>query len=417
MSVASIWNYGSESLPVSFETKAANAPAVVGLSQPWPAEWGSLAAIAGPAVTPETAMSVPSVKACVELISGAIGSLPVKVYQGKGEGRTEASEHPAYALVHDDACEWMSAGELRAQLVTDALLRGNGYGLIRRDADGTPFEIIHLRPEAVSIVVDQITGEPWFRVTVAGGQEIVSHADMIHLKAPGSLDGITGTATIQRARNAISLALALEHHAARIMKNGARPSGLLNAPAIRNRPEAQNLQASFGVQNADENSGGVATVYGGVTFTPIEFKSVDQQFMEQRAFQVAEIAKAFSVPPTLVGELAKATLSNSETMGRQFLTLTLMPWISALRAAFRRTLIRKEDRRTFEIDFVLDGLLQADSAQRAAFYASLRSAGIMTANEARARENLPAHPDGNKLDSPHVATPSTTPAPEPIADV
>ncbi|TFZ55915.1 phage portal protein [Methylorubrum sp. Q1] len=399
------------------ETKAASTPAVVGLGQPWPTEWGALPAIAGPAVTPETAMSVPAVKACVELISGAIGSLPVKVYQGKGEGRTEASEHPAYALVHDDACEWMSAGELRAQLVTDALLRGNGYGLIRRDTNGEPFEILHLRPEAVSTVVDQITGEPWFRVTVAGGQEIVGHADMIHLKAPGSLDGITGTATIQRARNAISLALALEHHAARIMKNGARPSGLLNAPGVRNRPEAQNLQASFGIQNADENSGGVATVYGGVTFTPIEFKSVDQQFMEQRAFQVAEIAKAFSVPPTLVGELAKATLSNSETMGRQFLTLTLMPWISALRAAFRRTLIRKEDRRTFEIDFVLDGLLQADSAQRAAFYASLRSAGIMTANEARARENLPAHPDGNKLDSPHVATPSTTPAPEPIADV
>ncbi|MEN3210836.1 phage portal protein [Methylorubrum populi] len=403
--------------PTPLEAKAASAPAVVGLSQPWPVDWNALAAIAGPAVTPETAMSVPAVKACVELIAGAFQSLPVKVYKKEGEGRIEAPEHPAYSLVHDDACEWMSAGELRAQLVTDALLRGSGYGLIRRDADGTPFEIFHLQPQAVSIVTDQITGEPWFRVTTARGQMMVSHADMLHLKAPGSLDGITSTATIQRARNAISLALALEHHAARIMKNGMRPSGLITAPAVKSQQGSQSLAASFLTQHSDENAGSVAVVYGGATFAPLEFKSVDQQFMEQRAFQVAEIAKAFSVPPTLVGELAKATLSNSETMGRQFLQLTLLPWISSFRSAFRRTLIRKEDRRTFEIDFVLDGLLQADSTQRAAFYNSLVTSGIMTPNEARARENMPPRKDGDKLGSPHVATPSATPSPEPTANV
>lgn len=405
-------------LPV--ETKAVIEAPVSGTAQPefWLRDWGGLPTIAGPVVTPSTAMGVPAVAACVGLISGAIGSLPVKVYQEGAEGgRTEAQDHPAFTLVHDDANEWMSAGQLRAQLVTDALLYGAGFGLVRRDADGLPFEVLRLQPTAVSIALDQLTGEPWFRVSTGRGHEIHHHTDIVHVPAPCSLDGITSTAPIQRARNAISLALALEAHASRIMAKGARPSGLLTAPAVKTAQGAQNLAGSFLAQHADENAGSVAVAYGGATFAPIEFKSVDQQFMEQRAFQVTEIAKAFSVPPTLVGELAKATLSNSETMGRQFLTLTLMPWITTLRDAYRRTLIRRDDRRTYTIDFVVDGLLQADSVQRAAFYASMRANGNMTANEVRARENLPARPDGDKLESPHVATPSATPAPEPTINV
>lgn len=395
------------------EVKAESAPAVSGVAAPqaWLQEWGGLPAVAGPAVTPTSAMSVPAVHSAVGLISGAIGSLPMKLYRElDGGGRTEAKDHPAYGLCHDDANPWTSAGQLRAQLVTDALLRGAGYGLVRRDQKGEPYEILRLQPEAVAIVLDQLTGEPFFRITTAIGHEIVSHTDIVHVPAPCTLDGITGIAPIQRARNAISLALALEAHASRIFKNGARPSGVITAPALKTREGAQSVGITFVKQHSDENSGGVAVLYNGHTFTPTEFKSVDQEFMAQRAFQVHEIAKAFNVPPTLIGELAKATLSNSEQMGRQFLTMTLMPWICTIRDAFGRTLLSRDERKSYSIDFVTDGLLQADSPARAQFYAAMVSNGIFTPNEIRRLENKPDHPDGNRLGSPHTASGATPPA-------
>jgi HK97 family phage portal protein len=386
------------------ETKA-ELPVVVGLSDlgPWSPFFGGSTPTAGPSVTPTSAMGVPAVAAAVGLIAGAIGSLPVKIYTDNAAGsRTEAPDHPAYALVHDDANEWTSAGHLRGQLVTDSLLRGNGFGLVRRDADGVPYEILRLDPGAVSILRDENTGEPWFKLQ--GQSTPIHHADVIHIPAPCSLDGITGIATIQRARDTISLAIALERHASRIFSKGARPSGVLMAPEIKSAAGASKLATGFGVMHSDENSGKPAVLYAGVKWEATEFKTVDLQFMEMRAFQIGEIAKAFNVPPTLIGELAKATLSNSEQMGRQFLQMTLLPWINTIRAAYRRALISPADRKTYSIDFVTDGLLQADSAQRAAFYASLRASGTMTANECRRLENLPDRPDGDSLTSPHIAT-------------
>lgn len=400
------------------EVKGAATLPVSGVASPeqWLMDWGGLPAVAGPAVTPTSAMSVPVVKACVELIAGAIGSLPVKVYQrASAGGRDEATEHSAYALVHDDANDWTDAGQLRGQLVTDALLRGNGYGLVRRDDNGTPYEILRLPPESVTILTDPSTGEPWFRVAFASGSKIISHADVIHVPAPCSLDGITGIAPVMRARNAISLALAMEAHASRIFAKGARPSGILSFPptARIGAKGAENALNSFTNQTAGDNSGKPAVLFDGATWTALEYSTVDLQFAELRAAQTHEIARAFSVPPTMIGELSRATLSNSEQMGRQFLTLTLMPWITTIRAAYRRVLLTRDERRTYSIDFTVDGLLQADSDKRAAFYASLRASGSMTANEVRALENLPARPDGDSLASPHTTSMTPTPAPEP----
>lgn len=228
---------------------------------------------------------------------------------------------------------------------------------------------------------------------------------MIHVPAPCG-----GVAPIVRARDAISLAIALERHASRIFAKGARPSGVLEFPEKNmTAPAVRLIRDSFAEQHTGENSGAPAITFGGATWKPTEFSTVDLQYMQMRSFQIHEIAKAFNVPPTLIGELAKATLSNSETMGRQFLQYTLMPWIRNIRSAYRRALLTLEDRKVYSVDFVTDGFLQADSPARASFYAAMRAGGNMTANEVRARENLPARPDGDSLASPHT-TANTTPA-------
>lgn len=389
------------------ETKAVPVPAVVGVGNydAWSSLFGGSLPIAGPAVTPSSAMSVPAVASAVTLIAGALGSLPVKVYrEADGGGRTEARDHVAFDLIHDDANGFTDAGALREQLVTDALLHGAGYGVVRRDANRIPVAIWRVSPETVETVAHSITGEPWFKINTGSGHELISHEDMIHVVTPCG-----GVAPIVRARDAISLAIALERHAARIFAKGARPSGVLSFPGNMTGPGVTNVRDSFEAQHTGEHSGKPAVVFGGATWVPTEFSTVDLQYMQMRSFQIHEIAKAFNVPPTLIGELAKATLSNSETMGRQFLQYTLMPWIRNFRSAYRRALITRDDRKAYSVDFVTDGFLQADSPQRAAFYGALRSAGCLTANEVRARENLPARPDGDSLASPHT-TGNTTPA-------
>jgi HK97 family phage portal protein len=355
-------------------------------------------------VNPATAMSVPAVKAAVELISTTVGTLPAKIFERGAEGgKTVASAHPAYGLVHDDVNDWTSAGQLRALLTADALLHGNGYAYAVR-VGGRVRELIRLDPRAVTVEVDDATGEPRYRVAEGSTQRLYAMADVLHVAAPFSHNGITGVSVIEHAREAIGLALVLERHAARLFGNGARPSGVLSVAGRLTTEAAQRLAAAWKGSHAGDSAGGTAVLEDGATFLPITFNSVDAQFAEMRTFQIVEVARAFRVPPSMLYEMGRATWSNAETANREFLQHSLLPWLRAWEAAYRRLLLSPEERTAFSVEFVVDDLLRADTAQRATAYSQFRAAGVMTANEVRALENLPPLPGGDVLANPYTSS-------------
>ena len=88
-------------------------------SDPW--DWllgfAGPPSIAGPEVSPLTALGVPAVRAAVELIGGVVGTLPVNLYRPAGGGGKEvADDAPGQSLVCHDANGWTSAGEFRTAL-------------------------------------------------------------------------------------------------------------------------------------------------------------------------------------------------------------------------------------------------------------------------------------------------------------
>mgnify|MGYP003675561081 CR=1 FL=1 len=135
---------------------------------------------------------------------------------------------------------------------------------------------------------------------------------------------------------------------------------------------------------------------------------VDAQFAENRLEQIHEIARVFRVPPTLLFELTRGTWANTEQMMRQFLTLTLSPWLKNWSWAYSRCLLTPEERQSLYIEFITDDLLTIDHATRATAYGQYRSMNAMTGNEVRSGLNLPPHPDGDRLDNPHITTPDNT---------
>ncbi|GJE00894.1 phage portal protein [Methylobacterium isbiliense] len=398
----------------SFETKAAPAASGVAGPEPWLLEmWGAVPALAGPAVTPASAMSCMPVKAAVELIAGALGTVPAGIFRSEGGGKTLDASHPAHPLVALDACPWMTAGKMREQLTTDALLTGNGVARANVVEDRV-VELNPLRPGQVDIEFDPITTEPHYRVQWIGGSEVLRHDQVMHVSAPCSLNGVSGTAPIVHARQAISLALALEAHAARLFARGGRPSGLLRLDQHATSDTIKQIGATWSALNAGDQSGKTAVLPKGVLFEQLGLSSVDAQFMELRTFAIHEIARAFNVPPTLLAELSKSTLNNSEVLGRQFVQFTLLPWVQAFQDAYRRLLIPVQDRQTYSVIFDLDDLLRADSTARAALITALRSTGSATANDVRALQGLPSRPDGDRLENPYTtsnAAPAANPAP------
>ncbi len=67
---------------------------------------------AGVVVTPETAMAIGAVRACVTLLAESVAQLPCELYRrSKDGGRERAADHPLYASIAMPPSQ--SAGENR----------------------------------------------------------------------------------------------------------------------------------------------------------------------------------------------------------------------------------------------------------------------------------------------------------------
>lgn len=369
--------------------------------------FGAIPSITGEGVGPATAMRVPAVACAVGLIAETVGTLPIKLFR---HGTKEAlPDHPAYRLMHGEANDWTSAEALRIALTADALLHDKGgFALVLRNAAGKPIELHRLAPSQVDPDQDRNTGEPFYMVATTAGRVRYHYADILHVRAFGG-------SPVTLGRNAIALSIAFEKHIGKVFQNGAQPGGIITSPKRLDEEAKKNLKNAWNDTHSGPKAGGTALLDEGMAYQPVTMTLTDAQFAENRLEQVREIARAFRVPPTMLFELTRGTWSNTEEMARQFLQVTLKPWLKQWAFAYSRCLLTPEERRELYAEFITDDLTTTDTAARAAAYGQYRSMGVMTANEVRAGLNLAPHKDGDTLQNPYTTTAQPAPDQEPQA--
>ena len=367
----------------------------------------------GIALTPEGALRVPAVAAAIRVIAEAVATLDVAVKIIGADGiETPATDHPALPFLRDQANDWTDGFTLIRDLVIDALSSDVGGIAHVIRVRGTVREIIRYRPGIVSVDFDDATGEPTYRID---GDERPA-ADFIHLRSP------FGKSPLSLFRESIGTAAALDRHASRLFGRGARPSGALTFQKGMGEEAVKATRAAWRATHEGEDAGGrTAILYDGAEFHPYTFSSTDAQFLENRAFQVLEVARAFRVPPTMLYNLERATWSNTEQLGTEFVSYTLEPWLRAMEGALRRALFTSAERSTHAVRFDRDDLTRADLGTRSTVINTLVSSRVLNPNEGRAWLGLPPYAGGDMFLNPNItSTPSpdgTTPKETPDADV
>ena len=362
--------------------------------------FGAAPTASGVGVTAETAMRCPAVYASVKVVAESVAQLPLHLYRKNGGVKKRAEDHSLYGLLHDQANEWTSAFEFRLAMQTALCLHGNAYAFINRTA-GKVGELIPIPTTAVTVDVDPVTLEPTYRVTAGdGAQRVYDRSEIFHLKTLGTAFHV-GDSPILQAREAIGLAIAMEEHAARLFGSGARPSGIFRYEKTLGPEALKRLRESFNAAHAGgANSGKTLILEDGMDFQSVQFNSTDLQFLELRRHQVAEIARVFRIPLHLLQDLERTTHANAESMGQQFLSLTLMPWLKLWEGAIRRALLSPEERQNHYAEFLTDDLARADIAGRYEAYAKAVTNGLLSPNEVRAAENRSPYPGGDQFRLP-----------------
>lgn len=315
--------------------------------------------VAGVSVNAETALRSPTTLATCRVIFESVGSLPIHLFRRGADGtREREGDHPAAAILGGDWCPWAGGVETRSAMQLDALLHGAAYAQIVR-LNGQPRELHRLDPTTVAR--ETSGGEPRFKIRENGADRFLDWRDVVYVPTPGSAPGRLVNLT-HLCREAIAVDLVMAEHQARLFKTGARPSGVLKYGKTLSPEVATRLRDSFNQSHSGENSGRTLVLEDGMDFQPQQFSSVDSQFLELRRFAMQEIARAYKVPGTLIGDLDRATWRNVEELARQFLQFTLLPWLEVWQTALTRVLLTPAERKDLFLEFIVDDLLRADLA-------------------------------------------------------
>lgn len=378
----------------------------------------------GVSVTPQTAMAHAAVFACVRVLAESAGQLPLQVYRRSGRERLKAEDHALYKLLHWEPNAYQTAQEFVECVVAHLALRGNFYGYLNRGSlGGEVREILPLNPGCVTPVLSD-TYELAYKVRYSSGKEdVLPPSSVLHIRL-FSLDGITGLSPITQARESIGLSMATEKHGARLFSNGARPGGVLSTPKVLSPEASKRMREDWTLRHEGvENAHRIAILEEGLAWTQTGLSSEDSQFLETRKYQRSEIAGVFRVPPHMIGDLDKATFSNIEHQGLEFVTNGLMPYLTRIEGRVSKQLVSEEERATVYAKFSVQALLRGDMKTRAAYYQTLEQCGALSPNEIREYEDLNPREGGDVYltpmnmastgDAPDPADPAAPPADAP----
>ena len=359
---------------------------------------------AGVPVTESTVMNVSAVYACIQLISGAMASLPLPIYERTTTGRQRV-DHPLWWLLNEQPLPRCSASTFWRYMMTSKLLHGDGFALIKRKSAFSP-EIVSITPWHPLAVNVYLNGDrlAYQFINYIGGQGIESQMydqdDVLHFTGVG-FNGLRSVSPLRHAlRNAAGIALAADKYSAEFFSASAKPEIVIKTEMAKLSTEQKELiiDAWKSIQQGDRTRPGV--LGAGMSLQELTINAEEAQLLQSRMFQIEDIARIYGVPPFMIGHTQNTTSwgSGVEQMGIGFVKYTLSQHIVDAEQEINRKLFLTE--KNF-CEFNTAGLERGDIKTRNESYRiGLGRAGEpawLTVNEVRLAENLPPIEGGDVL--------------------
>lgn len=349
---------------------------------------GGSRANSGVRVTQQTALNYGPVYACINVIAGTVGKMPIKLYRRRTDGgKDEARDHPLWEILHLRPNGEMSAVAWKEAIQGHVLTRGNGWSYIETDGTGRVTALLPMNPDVVRLDRTK-AGKPFWVVDRNPAPRRIPFERLLNISGVGS-DGILGWSVISHASEAIGLGLASEEYSARFFGHGSRPAGFLSHPASLSKEAAARLREQWqGVNAGLENQWKVAVLQEGITWQQMGLTAQDSELLGQKVYQVQEIARWFNVPPHKIGYLENSSFNNIEEENLSFLEDTIDPWLVRWEEALTIQLLTESERRSgLFVEFVRNATLRASTEKRAQYFRERFQTGSITPNEIRALEN------------------------------
>jgi HK97 family phage portal protein len=340
----------------------------------------------GISISPESAMRVGAVHACVRIISNAIAMCPLILYRREGGKEIEAEGHAVHHLLKFRPNRFQTPFAFKQLLVVHLLMRGNSMWF-KGTVGGRPDELFPMHPDQTQVYRWSELEWQYYYSPYNGGFQIFEPWEVTHIRGLSS-DGIEGRSVIEDARQAIGLSVATEKHGAKLFGGGAQvPAILKMGPGQKLSDDArQRLRDEIRQKFAGlDNAYSVPIIEEGMEWVKIALTAEESQFVDSRKFSRQEICMWFGVPEVMlgVGDKTSSWGTGIEQMSIGFVRNVLRPWMVNIQDELEASLLSEAERPFYFLRFDTKELVRGDFKTQVDGLRVLRETGIISANEAR----------------------------------
>jgi HK97 family phage portal protein len=339
--------------------------------------------LAGTSINADTAFQVNAIFSAVSLISDTISTLPMDAFISRNGARFAFRPKPSWV---DQPDIDIPRAAFYSQIITSLLLDGNSFIRVYSNRKGEVVNLVTLNPTSVDIVRNGI-GRLQFNVTGEDkpltSDEVIFIPDLLR---PGQIRGVS---RIHALKENFGLALALEKFAATFFGSGTNLAGVIEFPGNLTQEQADNLRGGFDSRHSGwSRSNRTGVLSGGATFKPTQIDPQSSSLIESRRMAVEDVARAFNIPPHLLGLPGTMAYASVEENNRAWLTTSISPMVQKIENAISPLMKRSPGGENAYIKFNMDALLRANMQARMAAYATGLQSGWLTINDVRRWEDL-----------------------------
>lgn len=331
----------------------------------------------------------PNVRTTVDFIARNVAQLGLHVFRRVSDtDRERLADHPLARLIGRPNPFTTRYRQIESTLI-DYLVHWNAYWLKIRS--GEAYAVLRVPPPYMTVEGGLVPRRYW--LTYGAERTELAPADVVHFRGHGLT--IAGLSPLETLRQVLAEEYEAGAYRQGYWRNAARMSGIIKRPAgapAWSDAARSRFKADFeALYSGSANSGRTAILEEDMEWVPNSFSSRDSEYLAGRKLTREEVARSYHVPLPMVGILDHATFSNIKEQHKNLYQDCLGPIMVQMEEELELQVLPDfADTDGVYLEFNIAEKLKGSFEEQAQALSSAVGRPWLTADEARARQNLPS---------------------------
>lgn len=335
----------------------------------------------------------PNVRTCIDFLARNVAQLGLHVYRRLSDtNRERLTDHELTRIIDRPLPPKYKVTRFKLinSLVSDLGVYFNAYWLKIRVDD--QMSLLRIPPDMVTPIGGMLIER--YEVAVDGENVSFDSDEVVHFFGYNPENGILGLSPLETLRRVLAEEFSAGEYRESFWQNAARIGGVIErplaAPSWGDTARSNFLAGFEALYTGKTNSSRTVVLEDGMTWKEAAFSPRDAEYLAGRQLTREECARAYHIPPPLVGILDHATFSNISEQHKSLYTDTLGPWLQMIQSDVELQLLGDVDESDdVYVEFNIAEKLRGNFEQQVTALQSAVGRPWMTVNEARGRLNMP----------------------------